>query len=353
MTFTVPSGSAFYYLRIAQPDGDAAVTAPVWVDYYEDLGIRSLEENNGQAELTLFNEESADFLLEAVRLIPEAQGLAQQPAEPVVEFPEKVGPGEAISLTIAPVWEYGAVKFTAQVRGTIGGVERSFTKELTMVKKPPAGTIREARYGVIGEVYRVQGYLTTGNSNSYNTFPNTLYLQDDTGGIALVGRVTETLQFGQCLEAIGILQEQRGNRVLKLVEYSTLDKPFMRYEAKVLSNQRAMDYAANGGLLVQVQGQVQSLEKLDKSIYRMTIQDVQGSLATILIESNIRSGVYGTNELASQIRKGRTVQAVGLVHVDEFGETVLRVRNCDEVRYIAPRADTTNPKTGDRFWDWP
>ena len=38
---------------------------------------------------------------------------------------------------------------------------------------------------------------------------------------------------------------------------------------------------------------------------------------------------------------------MGLLHIDEYGKTVIRVRNCDEVAYVPPRLDPSNPKTGD------
>ena len=39
LTLPLPDGFPYYFLRITQPDGDVAVTAPVWVDDYTDMGI--------------------------------------------------------------------------------------------------------------------------------------------------------------------------------------------------------------------------------------------------------------------------------------------------------------------------
>ena len=77
--------------------------------------------------------------------------------------------------------------------------------------------------------------------------------------------------------------------------------------------------------------------------------DILGNLATVIVEDGIGSGAYGTNELTSEVKAAKTVRAMGLLHIDEFGTTVLRVRNCDEVAYIPPVADRSNPKTGDLF----
>lgn len=40
--FSIPTASGYWFLTITQPDGDIAVTAPVWVDGAEELGITAL-----------------------------------------------------------------------------------------------------------------------------------------------------------------------------------------------------------------------------------------------------------------------------------------------------------------------
>ncbi len=358
MSFQFPPSGSYYYLRVIRNGGILAVTAPVWVDYYEDLGIQSFTsqpetlegEENATLFLTLYNNEQPGFLLESLEISAKSLGLFQNSVEiSEFSFPKAIAQNQTHTLSCALSWQYGAIEVTAKVRGTVAGMPRNYEKSLTLVKQPPLSDIEEVRLGVPGEVYRIQGYLTSGSNNPYNTFPNTLYLQDDTGGIALLGAPADPLQAGCPLEATGILWEKNGNRVLELLDYALPDIPYYRYPPKALSNRRAMDYAANGGRLVQVEGKVQSLERAGNCLLRMTLQDIRGDLATVLIESNIRSGSYGTNELAATIKKGRTARAVGLVHVDEFGETVLRVRNCDEVVYVPAKADPTNPKTGDFF----
>ena len=114
---------------------------------------------------------------------------------------------------------------------------------------------------------------------------------------------------------------------------------------------RATDYDSRGGSLVQVEGTVTELTKTvdKKGISRLTIRDAAGNEAVVVIEPEIRSGAYGVNRLAKQIAKGKTVRAMGLLHRLPDGTAVLRVRNCDEVVYVPPVPDPTNPKTGDRM----
>ena len=112
-----------------------------------------------------------------------------------------------------------------------------------------------------------------------------------------------------------------------------------------------MNYATHGGELLQIEGSVVSLTKTPdgKGVSRFTLRDLVGDLATVIVDDGIGSGAYGTNELVSEVRPGKTVRAIGLLHIDEFGTTVLRARNCDEVVYVPPIPDRSNPKTGDLF----
>lgn len=73
-----------------------------------------------------------------------------------------------------------------------------------------------------------------------------------------------------------------------------------------------------------------------KVVSRITLKDGNGDFAEILIEDGIVSGADGKNNLASQVKKGRTVRAIGILHLDSDGRPVLRVRNCDEVVYVPP-----------------
>ena len=113
---------------------------------------------------------------------------------------------------------------------------------------------------------------------------------------------------------------------------------------------KVSDYHQYGGKLVKIRGKVISTDQTSdkRGLTRITLRDSSGQ-ATVSIETGIRSAAYGTNTLASKIKQGRTVEAIGIVHIEAYGQTVLRVRNADEVSYIAPAADPSNPKTG----DWP
>ena len=354
-TLALPTGGSYYYLRILRDGEIAAVTAPVWVDRYEDLGIADLTADVEKPEqgtetlltLSLFNNESIPFVVESVTFSVGSQVID------TLSVPDGVAPvGEwQIPLRYSQA-NPGTVTITATVTGSIGGLPRSYQKQITLHFQAPAARelpVGEVRQGNLGEAYRIRGYVTAGTANSHNTFPGSIYLQDATGGIEVRDFTAAGIQVGTPMEIEGILRSAGGNLVLAMTDYTILDEDFYRFAPRTMSNETAMNYETHGGSLLQIEGSVVSITYTPdkKGVARFTIRDIVGDLATVVIESDITSGVYGTNELASEVKNTRTVRAIGLLHMDEYGTTVLRVRNCDEVAYVPPRKDPTNPKTGD------
>ena len=226
---------------------------------------------------------------------------------------------------------------------------------------PELVTIGEMRSGKAGEIYHIRGWATSGTSRPGNTFYKTLYLQDDTGGVALVPFTKKEkekgIEVGTPIEVVGRKEIRGGNVVLKIIDYDKkLDEPLYNYTPETTPNKTAMDYDANGGRLMQVEGKVTKVTYTDdrKVVSRITLKDGNGDLAEILIENGIVSGADWVNDLASRVKKGRTVRAIGLLHLDSDGTPVLRVRNCDEVVYVPPvpvsLGSRRNPRTGDLIW---
>ena len=225
---------------------------------------------------------------------------------------------------------------------------------------PELVTIGEMRSGKAGEIYHIRGWATSGTSHPGNTFSKTIYLQDDTGGVALVPFTKKEkekgIEVGTPIEVVGRKEIRGGNVVLKIIDYEVQDEPLYNYTPETSSNKDAMDYDANGGRLMQVEGKVTKVTYTDdrKVVSRITLKDGNGDLAEILIEDGIVSGADWVNDLASRVKKGRTVRAIGILHLDSDGTPVLRVRNCDEVVYVPPvpvsLGSRRNPRTGDLIW---
>ena len=220
----------------------------------------------------------------------------------------------------------------------------------------PLVTIDEMRSGGDGEVFRIRGWATSGTSHPGNIFSKTIYLQDDTGGVALVPFTKNGIEVGTPLEAVGQKTIQDGNVMLKIIDCEVLTERLYNYTPETTANEEAMDYDTNGGRLMQVEGRVTDVTYSvgGKGVSRITLKDGNGDLAEILIEDGIVSGADWVNDLASRVKKGRTVRAIGILHLDGNGTPVLRVRNCDEVVYVPPvpvsLGSRRNPRTGDLIW---
>lgn len=256
-----------------------------------------------------------------------------------------------------------AMKEPANVWKSVSG-NQGIVEALLKIERaayPELVTIGEMRSGKAGEIYHIRGWATSGTSHPGNTFSKTIYLQDDTGGVALVPftkkEKEKDIEVGTPIEVVGRKEIRGGNVVLKIIDYDKkLDEPLYNYTPETTPNKDAMDYDANGGRLMQVEGKVTKVAYTDdrKVVSRITLKDGNGDLAGILIENGIVSGADGENDLASQVKKGRTVRAIGILHLDSDGTPVLRVRNCDEVVYVPPvpvsLGSRRNPRTGDLIW---
>ena len=355
LTIPLSGNHSYYYLRVTQPDGDIAVTAPVWIEDYADVGIRSFTSEGSASpgqeislDVTLYNQEPNAYLVESITLYQGDTQLDQ------IENPGTVSRGGTLHQSFSyTCGDAGTVALRAVVTGSIAGNTRSDEKTMLLRCTPdlpdtlmPLSDIRQGR---IGQTYRAKGFVTAGTSNPSNSFPNTIYLQDDTGGIAVTEFSVSGVQVGCPLEITGVLRNSSGNLILEMLEFTVPQEDYYRFVPRTLSCETALNYAVHGGELLQVQGKVISRILTDdgKGVSQFVIEDIVGGRATILIEPYIRSGSTGKNTLASQVQVGRTVRAMGLGHLDESGQSVLRVRNCEEVVYVPPLPDRTNPKTGD------
>ena len=306
--------------------------------------------------LELFNWEEVSFEVTGVSLYSGADKLGD------------FASGGGLCYTFPLLWgEPGQLPLTAVVTGAADGVERSYERELTLrfgLPNPVEASIRQVRDGTPGQVFTISGYATSGNTNPDTTFTDTIYVQDDTGGIPARGRFTQRIQVGTPLAVTGVLREENGEPTLEMTRFEVLDKAMYRYVPSSVSCREAMDYALHGGSLVQTEGEVVSVSADGKQVSCFTLRDSLGDTAEIVIDPEIRSGAYGVNALTDVVKVGQTVRVMGLLSRDAAGQAVLRVRNCDEVVAVpaipvpvpvtipVPSAasgipDDSNPPTGD------
>lgn len=218
----------------------------------------------------------------------------------------------------------------------------------------PVSTISEVRQagneGNRGDVYRVQGYVTSGTAIEENTFFDCIYIQDETGGLDIFPYSEGGLEIGTKIEIIGYLADYQGDLELKVMDYTILDeKPYV-YEPELMSCADAMDYETNGGRLIKVQGTVKNgslAYNSDGTLAQFVVLDENGNEAKVFIDGYIFSSVTGKNELASIVKEGSSVSAVGLLYMHPEGNSdesvaVLRVRDCAEIVLLSEDEDNDN-----------
>lgn len=216
----------------------------------------------------------------------------------------------------------------------------------------PLHSIADLRKGTSGEVFRIRGYVTA------DTFADTLYLQDDTGGIAVTSFTDTGISVGTPMEIVGTIAQQNKNTVLKPISYKVLDAAMHRYLPLDGDFQNLLNNGLHGGDLVRVEGKVVSFRMDETGAVRELVLEKNGQFAAVFIDDGILSASLGYNDLSERVQTGRIFRAIGLVHMREDGVSVVRVRNCDEVvhvpviQYYWEPAQPDNPRVGDSIGFW-
>ena len=119
---------------------------------------------------------------------------------------------------------------------------------------PQVTSIVHVRSGVVGRIYLVEGIVTAGTHNSNTTFPDTIYLQDATGGIAVVGYGEKGLELGRRVRIIGALEASGDQLRMHSIEILEKTDPISPETAS------SLDYATSGGKLLALEGRVISVD---------------------------------------------------------------------------------------------
>ena len=140
LELSVPGGYSYYYLRVTQPDGDVAVTAPVWMDGYDDIGIESFTSDTAapvrdeEIGLTvkLYNDEPVDFVVESLSLY------ADDKLVETVSNLENVAGMSTLDCTFYYAHpEPGMTKFRVVATGSVNGEKRTYEKTLSLSFRVP------------------------------------------------------------------------------------------------------------------------------------------------------------------------------------------------------------------------
>lgn len=202
----------------------------------------------------------------------------------------------------------------------------------------PTSTIAQARAGKMNEVFAVEGYVTSGTDNENTTFFDTIYLQDETGGIDIFPYATPGLAIGTKMRIVGYVSQYQGDKELKVISTKILDEAPYVWAPKEVDTKTAMDYDALGGSLLKTTGKVTRVAygSDGKTVEEFWLKDASGVEAAIFIDGYIYSATTGKNEVADFVKVGATVSAAGVLYMHPEGDSevsvpVFRVRNCDDI----------------------
>ena len=206
-------------------------------------------------------------------------------------------------------------------------------------KKMPVTPIRKVRKANLGDVFTVEGYVTSGTSNENCRFFDAIYVQDKTAGITVFPYAADGLELGTKIRITGYVDEYQGDTEIQVMSYKILkDEPKKVIEPTLMSPKDSMNYADFGGMLIKTVGTATKVTYTEdgKGVSQFYIKDKEGNLSNIFIDGYILSGTTGKNELANVVKEGQLVSAVGLLYKHPEGNSdvsvpCLRVRNCDEI----------------------
>ena len=208
----------------------------------------------------------------------------------------------------------------------------------------PVTPIAEMRQGEMGEVFCIEGWVTNGTANDKTKFFDTIYVQDETGGVTVYPYAADGLEIGTKVRIVGYKDAYQDDIEIQVLRLTVLDSENLNVLApKSLQCADAMDYAKSGGQLIKTQGVVTEVLYQGGAVTQLRLKDSSG-VATIFIDGYIYSGTTGRNDLADFCTEGAVVSAVGLCFMHpEAGSDVstccLRVRDCDEVVLIAEECE--------------
>lgn len=215
----------------------------------------------------------------------------------------------------------------------------------------PTSSIADARKGAMGEIFAVEGYVTSGTDNASTTFFDTIYIQDETAGIDIFPYAEAGLPLGKKVRIVGFVSAYQGDKELKVVSSKILDDEIKLVTPKKVSTKDAMDYDKFGGSLLTTSGTVTRVSIENGVLAEFWLKDSTGTEAAIFIDGYIYSGTTGKNTLADIVTVGQNITATGVLYMHPEGNSeksvpVFRVRNCDEI-YITrvPSNDDRNDDT--------
>lgn len=199
----------------------------------------------------------------------------------------------------------------------------------------------------VGTVFTVEGTITAGNVEP-NAFYDTIYIQDETGGINIypVATTDGTFRVGQKVRVTGSWDQYQGDTELRCISIELIDSSINPVEPAKLGISDASDYEENGGLLSKVSGTVKSVVKEGEAISSVILTDGTNDFR-LLFNNYIGYSDESSADITTFVKEGAEISAVGVIYMDPEG-VCLRIRDLSEVELVT----VDKPEEPDEP-DWP
>ncbi|MCL1809849.1 MAG: 5'-nucleotidase C-terminal domain-containing protein [Clostridiales bacterium] len=182
--FQIPAHDEYYYVKIAQPNGDLTLTAPVWVKdiQIEKQGVTSIRLDAGTPmwgtpiNLTtrLFNDAvTGDFVVSSITYNDAEGNLLAKTEGPITVLPTG-NRDDVVSITPTIV---GGNTVIVTVIGTFGGVEKTYTEVLRFRAVDPNSVAK-----IVIDAAHMNNYVKDNYADNLQTLEN--YVADE--GIVFV-----------------------------------------------------------------------------------------------------------------------------------------------------------------------
>lgn len=185
----------------------------------------------------------------------------------------------------------------------------------------------------VGTVFTVEGTITAGNVEP-NAFYDTIYIQDETGGINIypVATTDGTFRVGQKVRVTGSWDQYQGDTELRCISIELIDSNVNPIEPAELGISDASNYEENGGLLSKVSGTVKSVVKEGEAISSVILTDGTTDFR-LLFNNYIGYSDESSADITTFVKEGAEISAVGVIYMDPEG-VCLRIRDLSEVELV-------------------
>ena len=314
---------SYYFIRVTQKDGDLAVTAPVWVGKRTEIGITDIKaaadevykDETTTLTTTLFNnEESAATVKSLVYTVSgnvvigtDTTGYTIPAGGTLpVNFEHVFDEAKLTTVTVTATVEFDGKELTYSANVELDILDRETEGQVTPIAQVRTVTMEKGN----GYRFTIEGVVTS-NASDYDkdtAFFDCVYVQDETGGLCCFP-ISGNYKVGDKVRIVGHTDTYQGEPELQVKTIEVVGEGTV--EPTVITAAQLNDRTAEG-LLITIQGTVESYEIVNGLIQTIMVKDAEGNLARVFID-----GYITTDKEVENVAEGKKITVTGLASYDD------------------------------------